>query len=151
MRVPEDKHAAIIEELCGVILLAVPGFPIRMRLMYVTRQVALEGLEMVRVDSLEEASVRDTPCAICMEDIDHFRGIEKDEQTIIRLPYLHLYHGDYIVPWPHRRQALFQYSMVPATKSSSRSSARPRWPMLLIMSSGGLITATLLCRLLKRA
>ncbi|XP_004296191.1 PREDICTED: receptor-like protein 2-like [Fragaria vesca subsp. vesca] len=109
MRVPEDKHAAIIEELCGVILLVVPGFPISMRIMYVTRQVALEGLEMVRVDSLGEASVGDTPCAICMEDIDHFRGIDKDEQTIIRLPYLHLYHGDYIVPWPHRRQYNYLY------------------------------------------
>ncbi|KAL6203811.1 hypothetical protein ACLB2K_027510 [Fragaria x ananassa] len=155
--VPEHEHAQIIEQVREVLDLADRGLPITVWIRRVTLQQApkaiesyIEGLEKVRVDSLEEAN---TPCAICTEDLDYFR----DVQMIIRLPCLHLYHRDCIASWLERRQVCplcrYSFPLVQATKtkSSSRSSAWPRWPMLLIMSSGGIMTAMVLCRLLKRA
>ncbi|XP_062015378.1 uncharacterized protein LOC133731945 [Rosa rugosa] len=164
MRVPEDEQEAIIQEIFWAIYHAVPGFPIIVRILQLTLQVAnnaitsyIEGLERVRVDSLEEAN-RHTTCAICTEDLDHFEGIDNDEQMIIRLPCLHLYHGDCIVPWLERcldcplcRQFMpFLMPIVQEANSSSKPSGLLRWPTLLMMSAGGIITATLLCRLLKR-
>ncbi|KAL6195048.1 hypothetical protein ACLB2K_030670 [Fragaria x ananassa] len=150
LRVPEDKHPDFIQKISRVILRAVPGLPFSVRIVRVTRQVApkaftsyIKGLEKVRVDSLEEASTKNTPCAICTEDLDRFRGgiDNDDEQTIIRLPCLHLYHVDCIFPWLKRSLVCpLCRSSMPLAKPA-KSSARRRWPMLFSMSSGGVITA----------
>uniref|UniRef100_UPI0005CB0C1F uncharacterized protein LOC101302145 n=1 Tax=Fragaria vesca subsp. vesca TaxID=101020 RepID=UPI0005CB0C1F len=150
LRVPEDNHAAFIQEIFRVILRAVPGIPISVRIVRFTRQVApkgftsyIKGLEEVRVHSLEEASTENTPCAICTEDLDPFRGEidNDDDEQIIRLPCLHLYHRDCIVPWLKRCLVcpLCRHSM--SLVKVKRTSTRRCWPSLFNISSGGVITA----------
>lgn len=53
---------------------------------------AIEELEKVKLDSLESATTHGLSCAICKEGFD-----QEDEAT--RLPCLHIYHRDCIVPW----------------------------------------------------
>ncbi|KAL6203947.1 hypothetical protein ACLB2K_021217 [Fragaria x ananassa] len=137
-------------EIFRVILRAVPGIPISVRIVRFTRQVApkgftsyIKGLEEVRLHSLEEASTENTPCAICTEDLDPFPGEidNDDDEQIIRLPCLHLYHRDCIVPWLKRCLVcpLCRHSM--SLVKVKRTSTRRCWPSLFNISSGGVITA----------
>lgn len=117
---------------------------------------SIEGLEKLRLDDLEEATIRQaSPCVICLEQLDHF---DADQLMMVtRLPCSHLYHRDCIIEWLEKSHLcpLCQYPMPTvepgARKEPPKSSWTHHWPLLLMMSAGGVVTATLVCRLLKRS
>ncbi|PRQ38177.1 putative transcription factor C2H2 family [Rosa chinensis] len=118
----------------------------------------IEALEKLMPDSLE-ATVRETPCAICKEALDYFVAVEDRTDhlpMISRLPCSHIYHGDCTTLWLDRDHfcPVCRYPMpvVEAVGEPSRPSGRRRlhWPRIMI-SAVGMITATLLCRLVKRS
>ncbi|XP_004298916.1 PREDICTED: probable E3 ubiquitin-protein ligase HIP1 [Fragaria vesca subsp. vesca] len=106
-------------------------------------------LEKVALDSLE-AAVRQMPCTICMDDLDHVDAAEEgnDHQRIIaRLPCSHIYHEGCIVLWLETNH-ICPLCRSPAVKAS-KSSLRLHWPTLM-MSAVGVLTATLIPRLFNR-
>ncbi|KAM5571506.1 hypothetical protein ABKV19_011879 [Rosa sericea] len=119
-------------------------------------KTSIESLENLRLDDLEEDTIRQaSPCVICLEQLDHF---DADLLMVVtRLPCSHLYHRACIIGWLEKSHLcpLCQYPMpsveAEARKKPTKPSWTQHWPMLLMMSAGGVITATLVCRLWKRS
>lgn len=189
MGVPEDEQPMFIEKIFQVVEAAkFPGPRICAIIVDATVRVlgdiqsiingksklipatklSIEGLETVRLDSLEAATIEKTPCLICKEGLDHFddggveeeEGIDNHQPMIARLPCLHLYHRACIVQWLEMCHLcpLCRYAMpimeedvvCEPSKPSGRRPRRLHWPMVLTISAGGIITAMLLCKLLKQ-
>ncbi|XP_062028005.1 uncharacterized protein LOC133743937 [Rosa rugosa] len=114
---------------------------------------SIEGLEKVRLDNLEDA-VRQMPCTICMEGLDHFDAAEEgtDHQHMIAcLPCSHTYHGDCIIQWLKTNYVCpLCRSPIVEGGEPSKPPLRLHWPMLM-MSAVGMLTATLIPRLLNRS
>ncbi|XP_061999267.1 uncharacterized protein LOC133716591 [Rosa rugosa] len=95
---------------------------------------SIEGLEKVRLDSLEDA-VRQMPCSICMEGLDHFDAAEEGADhppMIARLPCAHTFHADCIVQWlkTNYRCPLCRSPIVEAGEPS-KPPLRLHWSMLM--------------------
>ncbi|KAM5575377.1 hypothetical protein ABKV19_014376 [Rosa sericea] len=132
MGIPEAEQPRILEETFEVAQVTNPELRINVMMVYLTVYrvyncidrvitVSLDAdkgklipadksfiqcLEKLRLDSLEsEAIIRQTPCAICCDSLDHLDAGEDEavavdhQQMITRLPCQHHYHADCIVRW----------------------------------------------------
>lgn len=157
MHISEKMHPEIIQDIYDEAQVADPALPIDVTMVNVTVWVlgkppsksksssssVVGGLENVRRDCLESC-IRQQPCAICQESLDH---IYDAQEGFTRLPCLHIFHRDCLV------QCLEMSPECPVCKyplpQVGEASGHLHWPMLLIMSAAGILTARLLFRLLK--
>ncbi|XP_062011705.1 uncharacterized protein LOC133728314 [Rosa rugosa] len=157
MCVPGSLHPDIIQKIYNVIEVADPGLPIDVTIEDVTVNVLGKStvpptktvFHKVRPDSLE-STIRQKPCAGCHESLDHFYDAE---EGITRLPCLHLFHEGCLVQCldliDEPACPICSYPLVEFVEPS-KPLVDLDWPMLLMMAASGIITVTLLCRLLKR-
>ncbi|KAK9941399.1 hypothetical protein M0R45_018002 [Rubus argutus] len=159
MNIPEKMHPSIIQDIYDEAQVADPALPIDVTMVNVTVWVlgkpptksssassSIAGLENVRLDCLESC-IRQEPCAICEESLDH---IYDAQEGFTRLPCLHIFHRDCLVQRLEIRQEcpVCKYPL-PNIVPEGEPSGQLHWPVLLIMSACGILTATRLCRLLK--
>lgn len=150
MGVPEDEKAAIIGKIFEVVEVAVPRLPITVIVEDVTVTVRII-YKKVRFDDSVKDKIKQTPCAICREDLDGDHRLQ-----IARLPCSHLYHRHCISQWldmDRRRSCVYKcrcaISVVEVGKPLTLLGWLPYRPMdLLMVSITGIITATLFCKIL---
>ncbi|XP_062017937.1 uncharacterized protein LOC133734323 [Rosa rugosa] len=151
MGVRRNMHPNAIGKIHDVIQVANPGFPIDVTIYDVTVDVLGKSevvpptisvfhiVEQVGLDSLE-ATIRQKPCAICRESLDH---VYDAEEGIIRLPCLHLFHADCLIQCLNDHVHVCPLCNYPLPTvelgEPSKPSGQLDWRVLLVMSACGII------------